>query len=105
LKISSQRNIGETMGIKQMETKKSGADIKKPPTGRSNGKPSSSKKPAPSWEITMEINMKRMMQELKREIMEELLERCAKVNWPTYMYPSIIEMLKCVSDCRMLRNY
>ncbi|KAM0929039.1 hypothetical protein ACQ4PT_001872 [Festuca glaucescens] len=69
-------------GKKTDANNKSGADIKKPPTGRSNGrsngKPSSSKKPAPSWEITMEINMKRMMQELKREIMEELPERCAK---------------------------
>ncbi|KAM0929041.1 hypothetical protein ACQ4PT_001872 [Festuca glaucescens] len=71
-------------GKKTDANNKSGADIKKPPTGRSNGrsngKPSSSKKPAPSWEITMEINMKRMMQELKREIMEELPERCAKVS-------------------------
>ncbi|KAK1619673.1 hypothetical protein QYE76_025190 [Lolium multiflorum] len=63
-----------------------GAEIKKPGTGRSNGKgngrsngkPSSSRKPGPSWEIKMETTINRMMQDFKREIMEELPERCAK---------------------------
>jgi hypothetical protein len=66
------------------------AEIKKPGTGRSNGKgngrstgkASTSRKPGPSWEIKMETTMKRMMQDFKREIMEELPERCAKVIRP-----------------------
>jgi hypothetical protein len=89
-----------------------GAEIKKPGsgrsngkgTGRSNGKASSSRKPAgPSWEIKMESTMKRLMQDLKREIMEELPEICAKVNWPIYfsttkftLYLIIIDMTKFI---------
>ncbi|KAK1670000.1 hypothetical protein QYE76_058159 [Lolium multiflorum] len=73
-------------GKKTDGNKNMGAEIKKPGTGRSNGKgngrstgkASSSRKPGPSWEIKMETTMKRMMQDFKREIMEELPERCAK---------------------------
>ncbi|KAM0901732.1 hypothetical protein ACQ4PT_019786 [Festuca glaucescens] len=67
-------------GKKSDANQKSAADMKKVATGRINGKPRSSKKPAPSWEMMMEINMKRMLQESKTEIMQELLERCAKVS-------------------------
>ncbi|XP_071679828.1 uncharacterized protein [Lolium perenne] len=73
-------------GKKTDGNKYMGAEIKKPGTGRSNGKgngrstgkASSSRKPGPSWEINMETTMKRIMQDFKREIMEELPERCAK---------------------------
>ncbi|KAK1612628.1 hypothetical protein QYE76_036301 [Lolium multiflorum] len=73
-------------GKKTDGNKNMGAEIKKPGTGRSNGKgngrstgkASSSRKPGPSWEIKMETTMKRMMQDFKMEIMEELPERCAK---------------------------
>ncbi|KAK1649302.1 hypothetical protein QYE76_067107 [Lolium multiflorum] len=76
-----QKSAKKTDGNKYM-----GAEIKKPGTGRSNGKgngrsngkASSSRKPGPSWEIKMETTMKRMMQDFKSEIMEELPERCAK---------------------------
>ncbi|XP_051196719.2 uncharacterized protein [Lolium perenne] len=71
---------------KKTDGKNMGAEIKKPGTGRSNGKgngrstgkASSSRKPGPSWEIKMETTMKRMMQDFKRDMMEELPERCAK---------------------------